>query len=135
MDARHQSTLDVLAAHAVAGVEDVVGVASDEVVVRVVVVRHQHDGVAAGEQLGRQRHPLGDHVELVRADMIVVDDDVGAERDEPAHDADGRRLPGVVGVLLVGDAEHEDAGAVDGLAAFVQPELHAPHDVPRHAAG
>ena len=59
--------------HAVAGIEDVVGVPGDQLVVDVVVVGHHDDGVAATEELSGQRHATGDQVELVRADVVVVD--------------------------------------------------------------
>ncbi len=133
MDARHQNSSTCSPRHAVAGIEDVVGVPGDEVVVDIVVVRHQHDGVAATEELGGQWHPSRDLVELVRADVRVVDHHLGTELDESTHDRGSRRLTSVVGVLLVGDAEHQDASAFDGLAPIVQPELDAPHDVGRHA--
>ena len=44
-----------------------------------------------------------------------------------------RRLAVVIDVLLVGEAEHEDAGALDALAGVVERVGHLADDVPRHA--
>ncbi len=114
---------DVVALDAAASVEDVGGVVCDEVVVGVVVVGDDDDGVGLGEFVGGEVDAGDLVVKFVGSDPGIVHVDVGSEVKEFGDDASGGGFSGVVGVLFVGDAEDKDAAAVDRLLAVVEAEL------------
>ncbi len=67
-------------------------------------------------------------------DVRVEEDDVGTLVAQLVDDTDGRRLTVVVDVVLIGHTEHQDAGAVDGLAeTAVEHVGHTVHAVFGHA--
>ena len=89
------------------------------------MVRGDDDGVALPEQGRRQR----DGLELEAGILAVPDDvrdvrvvvvDLGPLLLEERDDLQGRRLARVVDVLLVGEPEDEDLGALDRLPPLVQ---------------
>ena len=96
----------------VAGVEHVAGVSLDQVVVEGVVVGHEHHGVGGGQLVGASASTSGKARRVVRQ-VGVGDPDLGAEGGQRPGDDRARRLAGVAGVALVGQAEEEDPGPVD----------------------
>ncbi len=124
--------IDVVAVDVAAGVQNVSGVASNEVVVSIVVVGDEDDGVCVNDFLGSEVDAGDLVVEFVGADPCVVDVDFGSEFQEFGDDPSGWGFSGVVGVLLVSDAENEYAAAVDGLLAIIEAELNAFGDVGWH---
>ncbi len=77
------------------------------------------------------RQAVGARVSVV-ADVGVGRLDLRAHADEQLRDPRRRRLAGVSGVGLVGEAEQQYPGAVHGLLAFVEPVDQAPDHVVRH---
>ena len=80
----------------------------DRFAVELVVIDEEEHEVGRLQRVGaavRARHPSR---ELAVVDVGVDDVHPGAEPDEELANRHGRRLPGVAGVRLVGQAEDED---------------------------
>jgi hypothetical protein len=62
-------------------------------------------------------------VDVVLDDARVGRPHLGPEREQALGDGDGGRLPGVAGVLRVGETEQQDARAVMALRAWFKASL------------
>ena len=96
----------------------------DKLVVEIRVIRQKHHAVIAGEGFGRELHRF--QIEAMLAHpwedrnirIRIVEN--GAARAQDLHDEHGGGLAHVVNVALVGNAERQDAAALDGATALVQ---------------
>ena len=108
-----------------AGVEHVSGVCDDQVVVDVIVVGQDDDGgcpASSSRSARPARLPAqAGHVGL--SDVVVDVAEVGAEGDQPLHDAEGRRLAQVGGVGLVRQAEEQDPAPLTASLRRFRAEL------------
>ena len=95
-----------------AGVEHVPGVVLNRGEIEGVVIDQQHHGVGGGDLVGRCLHPVHWDVDSTIAHVRVRGPDLGAQGEEALGHDQGRRLPGVTSVALVGQPEEQDPAAV-----------------------
>ena len=123
----------------VAGVDDEAGLGGDPGVVVGRVVRHQQHqvGFLKGALVQRRRGQVEVGVMPhpgAPGDVGVVVADLGALLLEQVHDLEGRGFPVIIHVLLVGNPQHQDFGAVQGPVVVAQGLGHPLHHEVGHGA-
>ena len=102
------------------GVEDVLRVSYDEVVVDGAVIGTDDDRIGRGDLFDREGHK-GDVAEVLgeRPNVRIDHPDLRSVVLEMAQHVEGGRLAGVPGILLVGNAQAQQACPVQRLATLV----------------
>src|SRR5207237_10163888 len=99
--------------------------------VEAVVVGQKHDGVGRRQFLGNGLDAHDSSVDVL-GNMWVCGTHLGAESQQAVGDDQSRGLSGVGRVGLVGEAEEQDSGAVQGQTPAVQGQHEPPHHVVGH---